>query len=248
MVSRSRSRYGDRRHDGLCLGGDRSCISAADHGGVVEVEMSVNSLIDGIIRREGGYVNHPADRGGPTKYGITAATLGSARGNGRAATAGEVQLLTMEEARAIYWHQYVARPNFDQIRDDYLQEVVVDFAVHSGPRRAAEALQRAVGVRVDGIVGPMTLAAVNARDAEKTALRVMLDRALFLLDLVGRDRSQAVFARGWANRLLELRDGGSPDAFTAADAPLPRQDDAEEISEAARGLGRWLANLFGRRK
>ena len=67
----------------------------------------IDTILDEIIRREGGYVNHPADRGGPTNFGITAQTLGSWRKLGRPATAAEVQALTETEARAIYRQQYI---------------------------------------------------------------------------------------------------------------------------------------------
>jgi lysozyme family protein len=63
---------------------------------------AIDTILDEIIRREGGYVNHPADRGGPTKYGITAQTLGRWRKLDRPATATEVKALTETEARAIY--------------------------------------------------------------------------------------------------------------------------------------------------
>ena len=63
---------------------------------------TIEQILDDILRREGGYVNHPADRGGPTNFGITAQTLGSWRKLGRPATAAEVQALTEPEARAIY--------------------------------------------------------------------------------------------------------------------------------------------------
>jgi len=72
----------------------------------------VESLIDDIIRREGGFVNHPADRGGPTKYGITAKTLGNWRQLGWLATSDEVATLTESEAREIYRHRYILAPGF----------------------------------------------------------------------------------------------------------------------------------------
>src|SRR5690606_13690489 len=68
---------------------------------------AIDTILDEIIRREGGYVNHPADRGGPTNFGITAQTLGSWRKLGRPATAAEVQALKEPEARAIYRQQYI---------------------------------------------------------------------------------------------------------------------------------------------
>jgi lysozyme family protein len=62
----------------------------------------IDAILDEVLRREGGYVNHPADHGGPTKFGIIAKTLGDWRRLGRAATAQEVAALTVEDSRAIY--------------------------------------------------------------------------------------------------------------------------------------------------
>ena len=36
-----------------------------------ETEMNIEQYLEELIKREGGYVNNPADRGGATKYGIT---------------------------------------------------------------------------------------------------------------------------------------------------------------------------------
>ena len=58
--------------------------------------MSIDALIDDILVREGGFVNHPADRGGPTHYGITQATL--SRWRQQPVTVQDVQALTLEEA------------------------------------------------------------------------------------------------------------------------------------------------------
>lgn len=164
----------------------------------------IESLIDDIIHREGGYVNHPADRGGPTKFGITASTLGAYRKLNRPAIAGEVQELHLNEAKEIYRKQYVISPRFNEIVDETLQEAVVDFGVHSGPGRAARILQSLVGVRVDGTVGPITLFAVNQQEPKYLTMKLHLARAIFLMRFIGRNPSQAAFARGWGNRLAEL--------------------------------------------
>jgi lysozyme family protein len=105
----------------------------------------VESIIDDIIRREGGFVNHPNDRGGPTKYGITAKTLGSWRQLGRVATRSEVAALIKAEAREIYRQRYIVAPGFDAITHAALQALLVDAGVHSGPRRAVRWLQEALG-------------------------------------------------------------------------------------------------------
>ena len=102
---------------------------------------TIDSILDDILRREGGYVNHPADRGGATNFGITAQTLGAWRKLGRAATAAEVQALTETEARAIYRQQYITGPGFETIAHPALLHLLVDAGVHSGPKRAVQWLQ-----------------------------------------------------------------------------------------------------------
>lgn len=90
---------------------------------------TIEQILDDILRREGGYVNHPADRGGPTNFGITAQTLGNWRKLGRPATATEVQALTENEASAIYRQQYISGPGFDAITHPALLHLLVDAGV-----------------------------------------------------------------------------------------------------------------------
>lgn len=95
----------------------------------MDIPAYIQPILNDILRREGGYVNHPADRGGPTKYGITASTLGEWRKLGRTATEEEVQALTEQEARQIYFTNYVQRPGLDVIQDQKLLGLLVDTAV-----------------------------------------------------------------------------------------------------------------------
>ena len=162
-----------------------------------------------ILRREGGFVDHPADRGGPTKYGITAATLGEWRGLGRPASREEVNALTEREARSIYTQRYLKDPGFAHIRNAKLRDLLLDCAVHHGPRRAATWLQEAVGVTADGVVGPKTLEAVNAalrkgRRGRPLHATILSKRIIFLGELITRDPKQAVFAKGWMVRVAEF--------------------------------------------
>ncbi len=160
-----------------------------------------------ILRREGGFVDHPADRGGPTKYGITAATLGEWRGLGRPASREEVNALTEREARAIYTKSYLKDPGFSQIRNAKLRDLLLDCAVHHGPRRAAIWLQEAVGVKADGIIGPMTISKTNNRTLRAFAslrMQLLSKRIVFLGELITKDPKQAVFAKGWMVRVAEF--------------------------------------------
>ena len=155
-------------------------------------------LIDDIINREGGYVDHPADRGGPTKYGITLTTLTEWRGE--PVTPADVEALTIDEARRIYQARYIVRPRFNQIEDERLRAQIVDAAVLHGPYRAARWLQRAAGVTIDGVVGPQTLRAVNGADAGALGRRFAAHRIRKIGRILSADHSQAVFAAGWLNR------------------------------------------------
>ena len=102
--------------------------------------MNVDNLIDELIEREGGYVNHPADRGGPTSFGITEA-VARAHGYG-----GAMKELPREEAAAIYRRLYWLRPRFDQVakRAPRVAAELFDTGANMGPAVAATFLQRAL--------------------------------------------------------------------------------------------------------
>jgi lysozyme family protein len=79
-----------------------------------------------------------------------------------------------------------------------------DAAVNHGPRRAVILLQRALGVKDDGVFGPKTLAAVQSADEEALCVAMLVKRALFFRAIVNNDASQAIFLKGWLVRLREL--------------------------------------------
>ena len=100
----------------------------------------VDQLVDALIDREGGYVNHPADRGGATCFGITEA-VARAHGYG-----GAMRDLPRSEAESIYRRLYWLRPRFDQIarRAPRLAAELFDTGANMGPAVAATFLQRAL--------------------------------------------------------------------------------------------------------
>lgn len=165
---------------------------------------AIDRVLGEIIRREGGYVNHPADRGGPTKYGITAQTLGDWRKLWRAATAEEVQQLTEAEARDIYRKRYITDPGLDQVSHPALLHLLVDSAVHSGPKRAVRWLQGALGVKQDGFMSAETVMALAGADQGAIYGKVLGQRMRHLGRLITSDPKQAAFAAGWMNRLAEF--------------------------------------------
>lgn len=154
-------------------------------------------LIDRVIEREGGYVSHPSDRGGATKYGITQGTLAAWRGH--PVTADQVALLSRAEAAAIYRKNYFT--GFEAVTDPKVLEFLFDYAVNSGTGRAIKALQSVLGVTADGAFGPKSKAALAAVNQSTLYWPLICERLDFYLRIVGNDHSQAVFAAGWANRI-----------------------------------------------
>ena len=131
--------------------------------------MDVEELIDELIEREGGYVSHPADRGGPTRFGITEAV---ARAHGYPEAMAE---LPREEAAAIYRRLYWLRPRFDEVaeRAPRVAAELFDTGANMGPAVAATFLQRALtalnrggtdypDLTPDGRIGPITISALKA--------------------------------------------------------------------------------------
>jgi lysozyme family protein len=157
----------------------------------------IDAILDDVIKAEGGYVNHPLDAGGPTKFGITLATLSSWRGH--EATAAEVQALTRAEALNILRDDYVVRPNFHLITYDPLRAQVVDAAVLHGPGWASRRLQEVAGVTVDGVVGPVTLRAVHA-EPKRIHYAFCARRIQKLARIVRHTPSQLAFLVGWIDR------------------------------------------------
>src|SRR5687768_10037499 len=109
----------------------------------------IDDLIDGILNNERApkgrpeFTDHPADKGGPTKYGVTQDALASYLG--RPVSVMEVATLTLTVAREVYRHEFIVRPGFASL-DEPLRTQMVDFGVHSHPRTAIKHLQRALGV------------------------------------------------------------------------------------------------------
>jgi lysozyme family protein len=161
--------------------------------------MTDEQIINGIERREGwpAYTNRPADLGGPTKGGITLATLRIWRNN---PTLGVEALKALErpEARAIY--QFLFLQPFATIPDQPLREYMIDLGVLRGPRAAAIMLQEIVGARpADGWIGPKTLEALEPFRPHALVMTIGA-RFVHIENRVKAVPSQETFRNGWRNR------------------------------------------------
>jgi lysozyme family protein len=176
--------------------------------------MAVSSY-DQALRRllvhEGGYTNHPSDPGGPTNFGITIYDYRKYVKPG--AAAADVKAMTLSEAKAIYRAKYWDAQRCDELPAgvDY---AVFDYGVNSGIGRSKKVLQRVVGVKADGALGPATMQAVAAYLPSKIIIDICDERLRFLQRL----RTWPVFGKGWGRRVAEVKRVA---LAMAAQAPAP---------------------------
>lgn len=173
--------------------------------------MSVDKYIEDLLAREGGYVDHPADRGGPTNWGITEAVARAFGYHGR------MQDMPRAVAKQIYVERYWLQPRFDQVNEHSasVAEELLDTGVNMGPAVAARFLQRALNVlnqeaksypdiAVDGAIGRMTIAALRAylalrgKDGHVVLLRALnAQQAMRYIEIAEARPSQEAFVHGW---------------------------------------------------
>lgn len=147
-----------------------------------------DGFFETLIGFEGGYVNNPADPGGETKYGISK----------RSYPQVDIANLTLDQAKAIYrrdfWDRIVARAIAPA-----LSYHVFDGAVHSGIGNSIRWLQLAAGVLADGVVGEITLRAIQAQNPQALIARYLGYRLKFMTQL----STWPTFGKGWAARIAE---------------------------------------------
>lgn len=159
-----------------------------------------DDLIAALIKREGGFSDRETDNGGATNWGITISTLRDWRRV--PVSRDDVINLSQAEAAQIYRSTYFTASGFDHIPDGKVQEFLFDFGVNSGVGTATRALQRCIGVKDDGAMGPLSFAALKAvTNLEALFYRLKCDRYELLLRFIGTDSRQSEYAIGWANRL-----------------------------------------------
>jgi len=158
--------------------------------------MDFNLALAFVLDQEGGYVHHPADPGGETAYGIT--KLVAADHGYR----GPLRSIPMDWVRRIYQQGYWDRCRCEAMPEHPIRLVVFDAAIHSGVGQSIKWLQRELGVAVDGLIGPVTLAALQRANLDALAHKLINRRLEFLRGL----RTWKTFGKGWSRRIAALRE------------------------------------------
>lgn len=179
---------------------------------------TADQIIEGLLGKEGGYVNNSADKGGPTRWGITQNT---ARAYGYK---GDMKYLPRETAKAIYMEQYWLEPKFDKIAElsPSIAEELCDTGVNMGPRVASTFLQRWLtalnqrgklypDLKPDGVIGNITIAALRSYLAVRgsVGVTVMLkglncSQGARYLELTEAREANEEFLFGWVQGRVNL--------------------------------------------
>ena len=151
-----------------------------------------NTAVQKTLTHEGGYVNNPADRGGPTKYGITQADMSGVN----------IENITTDMA-AKYYEEHYWKNLYSQINDQLLAEKLFDMGVLFGVGTAVKLLQLSMQNQItvvsDGQFGDQTLADVNQQTGLLPGYKTMLIQ--HVMNILNNNPSQSVFVNGWVNRI-----------------------------------------------
>jgi lysozyme family protein len=154
-----------------------------------------------VIKSEGGYVNDPHDAGGETNLGVTKAAWAAYLG--RAVQDGEMKLLTVDTVKPFYKKMYWDKMHCDDLPKG-LDYAAFDFAVNAGVGQSSKFIQRCVGVKDDGSIGPATMAAVAKADSRMLLLSFTNQKVTFYRGLAEKNTTQEKFLKGWLARATEV--------------------------------------------
>lgn len=152
--------------------------------------MKFEDALKHVLKHEGGYVNDPTDMGGETNYGITFKTAKDHGYN------GNMKDIPMSVVGEIYKKGYWDRCKCDQLPVE-IRYAVFDAAVNHGTGNSAKFLQRSVGAKADGAIGPNTIAKAQSATLES----FQRERGDFYIGIIKSKPKQIKFGKGWFRRL-----------------------------------------------
>lgn len=165
-----------------------------------------SKLVPFILQWEGGFVNDPDDLGGATNMGVTIGTYEAycrKKGYPRP-TVERLKNLTDEEWHNIFKSLYWDRWKADDINSQAVANIVVDWVWASGVH-GIKRPQKLLGVAADGLVGPKTIAAINAADPKKLFDTIKADRAKFIDEICKARPKNEKYRKGWMNRINAIK-------------------------------------------
>lgn len=208
------------------------------------MDRNFSRSLNAVLVHEGGFTDHPRDPGGPTNLGVTLANFRRfVKPDG---TVADLKALTREQAGVVFRRQF-----WDEVMGsslpDGVDHAVFDYAINSGPSRAAKYLQGVAGVKQDGKIGPATLKAVAAMDPA-TVINTLCDRRQAFLEELS---TFSTFGKGWTRRVKEVRAlalelaAQPPEATKVVVAEVEKPVEVPVVPKGADkpGIMRWMASV-----
>ena len=171
-----------------------------------------NRAVAVVLSHEGGFSNHGSDPGGATNHGISLRWLKTQGLYGDLDDDGDVDIedilaIDIGHATRIYREKFWQKNHYDRVIDCDVATKVFDMSVNMGAYQAHKILQRALNsigdrLAVDGVIGPITVAATNTANPDDLLEALRHEQRLFYLSLIKRRPSLAVFEKGWLRRAL----------------------------------------------
>ncbi|MDD3229622.1 MAG: glycosyl hydrolase 108 family protein [Oscillospiraceae bacterium] len=167
---------------------------------------NINKLIPFILRWEGLFVNDPDDAGGATNKGVTLKTYETYcfRKGYPKPTVERLKNIPdshwTEIIKTMYWDRWKA----DEIKSQSIANILVDWVWGSG-KWGIIIPQRILGVEPDGVVGNITLSALNAREPKELFAAIKAARVNYIDDIIRKRPSNIKFKNGWMNRLNDIK-------------------------------------------
>ena len=149
-----------------------------------------NDYLKVILKHEGGYIDHPSDPGGETKYGISK----------RAYPGLNIKELTIQDASAIYYNDCWLKLKIENIKNEELKLHIFDMAVNAGIKTAIKLLQGIVGTTQDGVLGPRSEAKIGLYEGDIVE-EYKKARINYYNKLIKNKPQLQVFIKGWINRV-----------------------------------------------
>lgn len=163
-------------------------------------------LFPKIKKWEGGFSNHSCDKGGGTNMGITLKTwrsMGYDKDDDGDIDLADLLLITEDDVFNLFKSHYWDKCKADLIMSQAVADMLVDWFWNSGSI-AIKKIQRLVGVKDDGIIGPITLLAINSLRSDLLVYNLKNSRLDFVFNICERDPSQKVFINGWVDRINDV--------------------------------------------